>query len=184
MTREELLQAGFKSLGENVLLSKKTSIYGAGNMEIGSNVRIDDFVFMSGKVSIGNYVHLSNGVRLHGSTEGIYLDDFVTFAPGVTVHADSDDYSGNSLTNPMTPERFKAIHYSTVRIGRHVIIGTGSVVLPGVTIAEGCSVGALSLVKKSTEPWTINAGVPSRVTGARSKKLLEYEKQFLEGECL
>ena len=44
MSREELEKVGFKSIGENVLISRNATIYGAGNISIGSNVRIDDFV--------------------------------------------------------------------------------------------------------------------------------------------
>ena len=47
---EEVLQLGFKSVGENVLISRFARFYGIGNMEIGNNVRIDDFSILSGKI--------------------------------------------------------------------------------------------------------------------------------------
>lgn len=52
----ELKNLGLKSYGENVLISKKCSIYGAENIEIGNNVRIDDFCILSGEIKIGNCV--------------------------------------------------------------------------------------------------------------------------------
>ena len=58
-TKEELNEMGFKSIGENVLISDKASIYGVKNIEVGSNVRIDDFCIISageGGIKIGNYV--------------------------------------------------------------------------------------------------------------------------------
>ena len=67
-------------------------------------------------------------------------------------------------------------------MGRHVIIGSGSVVFPGVKIAEGCSVGALSLVNKSTEPWGIYVGNPARRVKLRKQDLLLEEKRYLN-EC-
>jgi serine acetyltransferase len=48
LSREKLMEIGFKSIGENVLLSSKASIYGPENIEIGNNVRIDDFCILSG----------------------------------------------------------------------------------------------------------------------------------------
>ena len=57
-----------------------------------------------------------------------------------------------------------------------MIIGTQSVILPDVTIGEGSSVGAMSLVNRSLEPWGVYFGVPARRLKERSKDLLELEK--------
>jgi len=180
MTIEELKQVGFKIFGENVLISRKASIYGAENMEIGNNVRVDDFCFLSGKLVLGNYIHMAAGVYLYGSREGIIVEDFSTAAPRTIIHADSDDYSGESLTNPMTMCHLKKTIHKQVRIGRHSIIGTGCVVLPGADLAEGTAIGAMSLVLKPTKPWTINYGIPCEEKGSRSKKILRLEKQMME----
>jgi len=83
------------------------------------------------------------------------------------------------LTNTMTGKDFKNILSAPVRVGRHAIIGTGSVVLPGVYIGEGCAIGAMSLVRSSTKPWTINVGIPCREIKERSRRLLEMEQRFL-----
>lgn len=48
-TEAELKELGLKSFGKSVLLSKKVSIYGAKNISIGNNVRIDDFCILSGQ---------------------------------------------------------------------------------------------------------------------------------------
>ena len=69
-----------------------------------------------------------------------------------------------------------------MRLGRHVIVGSGSVVLPGVVIGDGCSVGALSLVTKSLPEWGVYFGAPVRRLRARSKRLLELEQRLLERE--
>ena len=55
---EELKKIRFKSLGENVLISKKASIYSPEKIIIGNNVRIDDFCILSGNIQIGNHVHI------------------------------------------------------------------------------------------------------------------------------
>jgi acetyltransferase-like isoleucine patch superfamily enzyme len=48
-------------------------------------------------------------------------------------------------------------------------VGAHSVVLPGVRLAEGAAVGALSLVKGSLEPWSVYGGVPARSLGPRRR---------------
>jgi galactoside O-acetyltransferase len=107
------------------------------------------------------------------------LDDFSGLAFGCHVFTSSDDYSGISLTNPTVPQKFKNITNGKIRIGRHVIIGTGSIVFPGVEIADGCSVGAITVVTKSTEPWGIYVGNPARRIKERSKELLALEATYL-----
>ena len=57
LSKKELNDLGFKSLGENVLISDKCSIYNAKNISIGDNTRIDDFAILSagdGGIEIGN----------------------------------------------------------------------------------------------------------------------------------
>jgi galactoside O-acetyltransferase len=60
-----------------------------------------------------------------------------------------------------------------------VIIGANSVILPDVTINEGSSVGAMSLVNKTLNSWGIFCGVPVKKLKNRSKHLLKLEKEFL-----
>ena len=59
------------------------------------------------------------------------------------------------------------------------MIGSGTVILPGVRIEEGAAVGALSLVTKSVPGWKIYCGTPAKFLKNRSKALLEQEKLFL-----
>jgi len=96
-------------------------------------------------------------------------------APGVKIFTASDDYSGERLTGPVVPRELTGGKSGMVILRRHVIIGTGSVILPGCTIEEGCSVGALSLVVKSLEPWGVYAGIPVSHLKERRKKMLNLE---------
>jgi galactoside O-acetyltransferase len=67
-----------------------------------------------------------------------------------------------------------------VVIKNHVIVGTRSIVFPGVTLAEGTSIGAMSLVVKNTSPWKIYFGVPAVIISDRKKKVLELETNYLK----
>ena len=63
-------------------------------------------------------------------------------------------------TNPMVPDEYTNVSAGEVIIGKHVIIGCGSVLLPNISIGEGVSVGALSLVKSNCDPFFVYAGNP------------------------
>jgi galactoside O-acetyltransferase len=67
-----------------------------------------------------------------------------------------------------------------VILKKHVVIGTGSTILPGVILGEGVSVGAMSLVNKNLDDWCIYVGNPVKLLGRRQKnKLLEFEQELL-----
>ncbi len=180
LTTKQLNKMGFMSLGANVKISDKAAIYNAGQIEVGSNSRVDDFCVISGRVQIGMHTHVTPYVLLAGGEPGIYMGDFCTLAYGVKVFSQSDDYSGESLTNSLIPKKYKNECLAKVTLGRHVIVGAGSTVFPGVDIAEGCSIGAMSLVLKPTRAWGVYAGVPARRMKERSKRLLDLETHFLK----
>lgn len=178
-TENELSELGLKKFGKNVRISRKASIYGADKISIGSNVRIDDFCILSGRIEIGNNIHVAAYSALYGGTEGIYISDFANISSRVCIYSVSDDYSGATMTNPTIPEKFKNVDSRPVHIGRHVIIGSTSVVLPGVNLAEGSAFGSFSMVKMDSTPWSINAGIPARRIRDRSRELLKLEKVYL-----
>lgn len=179
LTRDQLQRMSFRRLGRNVLVSDKASIYNADQIEIGDHSRIDDFCVISGKVTLGRNVHIAVYCNVAGGTEGVTLEDFSGLAYGCHVFTQSDDYTGATLTNPTVPSKYKNEAKAPVHIGRHCIVGTNSLIFPGVNLAEGCSVGALSMLVKSTEPWSIYVGVPAKRVRERIKDLLELERKYL-----
>jgi len=174
---------GLKSLGSDVRISDKASIYNADQISIGDHSRIDDFCVISGKVSIGRNVHIAVFCNVAGGSEGITLDDFAGLAYGCQVFSQSDDYSGRSLTNPTVPALFKQETKKAIHIGRHCIVGTNSLIFPGVILGEGCSVGAMSMVTKSTEAWHIYSGVPAKKLKTRHRDLLTLEQDYLRSQA-
>ena len=174
------MQIGFKSVGKGVKVSSLASFYYPETIEIGDNSRIDDFCALSGKIKIGSFVHIAVHCSISGGTVGIVFDDFSGLAYGCHVFTKSDDYSGETMTNPTIPMKYKNVNEKPIFISKHVIVGTNSVILPGVKIAEGCSVGAMSMVTKSTKPWNIYFGIPAKIIKKRSTNLLNIENQFLK----
>lgn len=179
-SNEEIKNMGFKSCGHNVLISKKTSIYGAGNISIGSNVRIDDFCILSGNINLGNYIHIAAATLLYGGEAGIRIGDFSTISSRSAVYALSDDYTGEFMTNPMIEDKYKNVTQKKVEIGKHVIVGTNSTILPGVKINDGVAVGACSLINKECLPWKLYVGSPATIRKDRKKDILDLEKEIIK----
>lgn len=182
LSDKELLSMGFKRLGSNVKISDKAAIYDCHKIEIGDNSRVDDFCIVSGNVVIGRNTHITPQCLVAGGSPGIIIGDFIALAYGVKVFAQSDDYSGETMVNSTIPKKYKAEIFEAVSIGKHSIVGAGSIIMPGVEVSEGSAIGANSLVIKSTEPWSINVGSPSRKIKERSRDLLNLEKKYLECE--
>jgi acetyltransferase-like isoleucine patch superfamily enzyme len=181
LTEIELQNFGFKALGKKVKISDKASVYNPDQIEIGDHSRIDDFCVISGKIKLGRYVHIAPFCLVAGGEKGIQMDDFSGLAYQVQIFSQSDDYTGRSLTNPTVPSKYKKEAKRHVHLAKHVIVGAGSIVFPGVYLAEGCSVGAMTLVSKSTEPWGIYVGNPAKRVKERKKTLLDLEISFLRG---
>jgi acetyltransferase-like isoleucine patch superfamily enzyme len=80
------------------------------------------------------------------------------------------------MTNPCLPNSLTNTIHKDVIIGKHVVIGSNSVVLPGVTLVDGCSVGAMSLVNKSVDGPYIMAGIPIRKIKDRKSNIFDLEK--------
>jgi acetyltransferase-like isoleucine patch superfamily enzyme len=178
---EELVNMGFKSIGKNVKIAKSCTIVGLENISIGCNVQIDENVFIAankGYLDIGDHVHIGGACHLN-CAGGITLADFCGLSQGVKLYSISDDYTGYSLTNTTVPDIYKNITISPVNLERHVLIGSGSVVLPGVTIGMGSAVGALSLVTMSLDAWGVYLGTPAKKIKMRSKKILDLEDFLL-----
>jgi acetyltransferase-like isoleucine patch superfamily enzyme len=179
LTTNQLEQLGFKFLGENVKISDKAAIYDAEKIEIDDHSRIDDFCIISGAVTIGKFCHITPYCLIAGGVPGVILEDFCTLAYGVKIFSQSDDYSGESMTNSLIPKKFKEEIYKQVVIKKQSIVGSNSIVFPGVTLEDGSAIGAMSLVNESTTPWGIYFGVPAKRIKNRSRNLLPLEKIFL-----
>ena len=179
LNEKELSELGIKSYGKNVLIGRHVVLYSPELLTLGDDVRIDDFTIISGKVTMGSFIHISQFCGLYGGEDGIIMEDFSGLSAKCSVYAVSDDYTGFSMTNPMIPAKYKPTSISkSIHIGKHAIVGCNSVILPGVDIPEGAAVGSLSLVTRSLEPWSINIGIPAEKKSDREKNVLELEKQF------
>ena len=169
-----------KAIGQNVIIGKTVRIRYPELVEIGDNVIIDDFTYISTTLHIYSNVHISSGCKIIGGKDSyVEFDDFSTLSPGVVLSAGSDDYL-SGIATPLVLSEYKGnVKHGSIILGKHCIVGSNSVVLPNVKFGAGASVGALSLVKNDLEPWYLYAGVPAKKIKERDRnQILKYEAEF------
>ena len=183
MTPLQLKKVGFESVGENVRLSERASIYNPSRITIADNARIDDFAILSagsGGIHIGRYVHVGCYVSLIGEGR-IVLEDFSGLSGRVSIYSSNDDTSGDFMAHPTVPMALRNVEAGPVVVQKHAMVLTGAVLLPHVTVRTGAVVGALSLVKSDCDEFGLYVGCPARKVGERSRRLLELERRLARG---
>lgn len=172
-SNEELLNFGFKSLGKNVLISRNARFYNCEKIEIGNNVRIDDFCVLSGKIILKNYIHISLGVSLIAGDAGIEIGNHCCVSVKCSIFAITDNFNGDFLVGPLEKLDKRNVIEQKIILEDYVVVGCNTVLLPGAYLSIGVAVGALSLVKSRLEPFSIYGGCPCRFIRKRSRKMTE-----------
>lgn len=165
----------FGALGKNVLIGHATEISQPQNIFAADYVFIDHHVVldaMAGRIEIGRRIHIAPYALITGVGGGVYLGDYVGVGAFARIYSHSEaPIDGKRMSGPMIPESMKGMITAPVHIKKDGLVGTGAVILPGVTVGEGAIVAANSLVLAETQirPWTIWAGVPAKMVGLRRK---------------
>jgi acetyltransferase-like isoleucine patch superfamily enzyme len=184
LSPEELTQIGFASVGRNVRISQNALFFSPERIQIGNNVRIDAFCILSAGqpgLHVGRNVHISAFTSILGG-DGVYIGDFATISVRCSIFSSNDDYTGETMTNPTVQAELRGVTNAPVHIEQHAILGTGTIVLPGVRVGESAAIGAGSLLKVDVPPLRIAAGVPARLLGYRSRRHRSLAEGLLRGE--
>ncbi len=174
--------ADLKKCGKNVIIGKTVRIRYPELVEIGDNVIIDDFCYISTALKIASNVHISSGCKIIGGKKAfVSFDRFSTLSPNVVIAAGSDDYH-SGIATPMIPIEYKGnVKIGTVEINQHCVVGANSTILPNVVLNTGSSVGANSLVNSNLTSWKLYAGIPAKIIKERDMiEILRLEKMYLE----
>ncbi len=172
-------QYTFKSIGQNCKISPFARFYNPENIEIGDNVRIDDFCIISagvGGIKIGNHIHIAPYSSLIGAGR-IELKDYAQVAAKCSILSSSDDFSGEYLIGPQVPEETRNVTNLPVTLEKYAVLGCNSVVFPGVTIGENSGTGAFTLVRANLEPDSLYVGNP--VKKIKDRNRFDWEDEFL-----
>lgn len=161
----------------NVKTFEYTKIIGIENITFGKNIIIDDFslIYAKEKIILGDYVHIASFTSISGGGE-LEMENFTAISSGCRIVTATDDFNDFGFGNSTISMEFRNIKTAKIHIKRFAIIGGNSVILPGVTIGEGASVAAGSVVTKDLEPWGVYIG--NQRIGWRNKQgvLKTYER--------
>ena len=145
-------------LGANVEIDSTSSV---NNVRIGDNVRIAKRCSVYGSpenlLEIGSGSYIGMNSILNGYSAKLRIGSNVSIAQNVNVLVDSGPNASPTLQLVFPIEK------KSVTIGDHVWIGSGSIIMPGVTLGDFCVVAANSYVNESFESFTIIGGSPAKI---------------------
>lgn len=153
---------GIPKVGKNVIFKypphKNISI--GKDCSIGSNIEFD--IPKNAYFSLGDKAKLTNTINIAAS-KSITIGENALIAEGVSIRDSQHKYSDSN-----TPINLQGLEQGTIVIGSDVWIGKGSTILLDTNIADGCIIGANSLVKgKILEPNSVYVGIPLRRVKSR-----------------
>ncbi|NLG19295.1 MAG: N-acetyltransferase [Fibrobacter sp.] len=141
-------------LGKDVRLSKFINLYGC---TVGDNTKIGAFVEIQKNAHVGSNCKISSHTFV---CEGVTIEDEVFVGHGVMFINDKRPKSVNADGSIQTEKDWKVV---PTLVKKGASIGSGAVILCGVTIGEGAMIGAGAVVTKDVEPMRVVAGVPARL---------------------
>lgn len=172
---------GFGYVGEGVKVFRKNVLINCRNIHLGDGCQVDDFVHIiaSKPVHIGRRVHVGCFSSIAGGGE-VTLEDYCGLSAGCRLISGTEDFLGAGMTNPCVPEKYRSVVRSFVTLKRHAILGTNTIVHPGVTIHEGVATGSGTIVNKDLSEWGVYMGAPAKRIKERPKEtILSLEKELI-----
>lgn len=110
---------------------------------------------------MGKNVYVGDHVAIDfNHADLIYIDDYAHITDCCRLLCHQRDLKGYRKGDNAAdlPYRLGEIH-----IGKGVMLGMETMVMPGVTIGDGAIIGAYSLVTKDIPAWTVATGRPAKV---------------------
>lgn len=148
---------------------------------LGSHIAIDDFLYLTTGIDIGDYCHISSHVSIVGGvTALLHMGNFSHLAAGAKLIVYGDENLGEGLVSPVIPSQYRdEMIGGTIVIGDFVSVLTNSVVAPGLTLGQGCVLAANSFANKNIPEWEIWGGSPARfIKRRRNDKMIAYAKEL------
>lgn len=134
---------------------------------VGDDTRIGAFVEIQAGAKVGARCKISSHAFI---CSGVTIEDEVFVGHGVLFTNDTDPRATTDRGEPQTEADWVLV---PTRVCRRASIGSGAVILPGVTIGEGALVGAGAVVTASVEPGAVVTGCPARFLRLRQEVCAE-----------
>jgi acetyltransferase-like isoleucine patch superfamily enzyme len=116
-----------------------------GTIEIGRNVGINDYCYVT-------------------SAHSITIEDDVRIGEFVSIRDFDHEFGRTDL-----PIHLQGLRGGPIRIGEGSWIGRGVMVTSGVTVGKGCVIGANAVVTRSLPDWSVAVGVPAKIISMRKE---------------
>jgi acetyltransferase-like isoleucine patch superfamily enzyme len=159
LMRRAIWRAVAKNFGSSVKINGSVQFRHLETFEIGNGVFIGAQAFIQGRYNgvtrIGNHVWI--GPQAYFDARNLILEDYVGWGPGAKVLGSA--HTGLPIDQPIVETD---LEIRPVKVEAWADIGTGAVLLPGVTIGKGAIVGAGAVVTRDVPPFSIVAGVPAK----------------------
>lgn len=130
-------------------------------------------------IELGDYVFIGPGAKFSAPESGITIGNKVMFGPNVTIMG--GDHNTSQIGRFMYDVEEKLPENDLpVVIKDDVWVGTGAIILKGVTIHRGAIVAAGALVLKDVPAYSIVGGVPAKVLKMRfsEEEILKHEREL------
>ena len=134
----------------------------------------DSFSYQT--ISLGSDVFIGEGAIFQATESSISIGNKVMFGPRVTIMG--GNHNTREIGQFMYDVKTKDFQDDLpVVIEDDIWVGTGVIILKGVTLGRGCIVGAGAIVTKSIPPYTVVVGAPARIISLRFKvdEIIEHE---------
>jgi acetyltransferase-like isoleucine patch superfamily enzyme len=148
-----------QKIADNVVVGEGTKIFDFVNLygcTIGQHSKIGTFVEIQKNAFIGDHCKISSHSFI---CEGVTIEDNCFIGHGVMFTNDPYPRATNPDGSMQSEADWKVIE---TRVKKGASIGSGAVILCGVTIGEGALVGAGAVVTKDVPAGATVAGVPAR----------------------
>lgn len=154
----------FKTCGVGLNIRRTSVILSPENISIGNNFSSMGLLYLyanEGEIIIGDNASLNTNVQIGASGGRIVIGNDVLIAPNVVIRSSDHGVKASSKINEQPHVK------GEINIEDDVWIGSNAVITSNVTLAMGTVVGAGAVVTKSTDPYTIVAGVPAKMIANR-----------------
>lgn len=159
--REPVTKGAFAKCGQGVRIGRGSSFSGVQN------------------IYVGNDVSLGAQTRIMTTRAKVILGSHIMFGPNVTLVSGDHriDIIGKYMSEIKDSDKLTENDLD-ITIEDDVWVGTGAIILKGVTIGRGSVIAAGAIVTKDVEPYSIVGGVPAKIIGKRfsEDQMREHEE--------
>ena len=150
----------FGSIGEGTVIVRPHRLAGVERIHLGAGCSVFEGAWLAsepggGELRVGDHTYLGHDVHLH-ALDPVTIGSDCVIADGVFVGSSDHDRDDRHRVHGTGP----------ISIGNRVFLGQRCVVLGGVTIGDGATVGAHAVVTRDVAPGQTVVGIPARPVGS------------------